>query len=1325
MTTAVLAEKPSVARDLADVLGARARGDGCLRGNGYVVTWAIGHLVTLAEPSQYDERWKAWRFADLPMVPREWRLVVAEATKDQFSHVRRVLLDPEVSRVICATDAGREGELIFRYVYEAAHCKKPVSRLWISSLTPEAIAKGFRELEDGKKFDPLARAAQGRSRADWLVGMNLSRAYSLAHDALFSVGRVQTPTLAMVVARELEIRAFVPEDYFEVAATFRRDESDPPDPRDPRDPKSYLGTWFRGDSRRLPADGEEARAIAERVLSGEATIDTITREDHKLPPPLLYDLTELQRHANRLYGMSAQRTLDVAQVLYERKKLLSYPRTDSRRLSRDIAATLPDVVAAISGPYQGKLAPGTGERPLSSRFVDDAKVTDHHAILPTTTRARAGASEGLTRDEERIYDLVCRRLLAAWHEDHRYATTRVVTRVRSPAEVVDLFASSGTSIERIGWKVLDIGEGKRDAPLLPGGLAKEDSVTVVSAAPQAKQTRPPLAFTDATLLTAMETAGRVLVDKELKDAMRDRGLGTPATRAAMLETLLRREYIVRDGKWLKATDTGIELVESVHANVKSPAMTGEWEAKLARIEEGAGDLETFMQEIEEYVGEVVKSVGVPEGRSERTLAAPARAGAPAPETSLAKGERPAPKPLLEGRSSRPTGAEALPILLRESFGFASFRPYQEAVCQAATAGRDVLLVMPTGAGKSLCYQLPGLARGGTTLVISPLIALIEDQVQKLLAYGFAAERIHSGRERTSSRAACRAYLDGKLDFLFVAPERLKVPGFPEMLARRPPTLVAIDEAHCISQWGHDFRPEYRMLGERLPLLRPAPFVALTATATPAVQDDIVSQLRLEGASRFIHGFRRTNIVVEVVEKTPGDRAEAVLALLSDEQHRPAIVYAPSRAETETLAGELSAKMRATPYHAGMTASARERAQRSFLEGSVDVVVATIAFGMGIDKPNIRTVVHTALPGSVESYYQEIGRAGRDGASSRAILFHSFVDMRTHEFFHERSYPKVAVLEAVYAKLRDEPMDKELLMARVDMNPDVFEKALEKLWLHGGARVEPDQSLVRGDPKFSLSYAKQIEFRLEQIAKMQRFAQKNVCRMLQLVRHFGDENDSGAPCGACDVCAPEGAVAKQYRTPSASEGLAAQKILSALTAKDGQTTGQLHRDLFREGELDRRSLEHIVGGLARARLVTLTDDSFVKEGVTIPFQRAHLTALGRADLRSHAPSFAMDRASAHGKKGSQRKRKPRKERAVIPDTPESEALFQALRAWRHAEAGKMRVPAFRILSDRTLRQVAHLKPDDEGTLLSVSGIGPGIAQRYGGALLEIVSRFASR
>src|SRR5882724_3675832 len=461
MSIAVVAEKPSVGRDLANALGATRRGDGTLSGNGYVVTWAIGHLVGLAEPEGIRPEWKRWRREDLPMLPERWPLTVFAATRPQFEIVRRVINAPDVESVICATDAGREGELIFRLIYEAAGCRRPVSRLWISSLTESAIREGLRRLRPARDYDDLANAALGRSRADWLVGMNLSRAYGLALDAPLSVGRVQTPTLAMLVERELAIHDFVPEDYLEVVATF---SDSPRDSRGGAAGQRYRGTWFRPGAakhpQRLPPSGEEAKAVVARALAGIARIASVNSQTKRLPPPLLYDLTELQRHVNRLYGLSAQRTLEVAQALYEKHKLLSYPRTDSRHLSAEIAGTLPSVVKAISRPYSALLAEGTGERALPRRFVDDGKVTDHHAIIPTATSA-AGCS--LNSDEQRVYALVCRRLLQAWHRDFVWAATEVITelRPRAPAtEPVDSYRSLGTAIEQQGWKILDLGEAK-------------------------------------------------------------------------------------------------------------------------------------------------------------------------------------------------------------------------------------------------------------------------------------------------------------------------------------------------------------------------------------------------------------------------------------------------------------------------------------------------------------------------------------------------------------------------------------------------------------------------------------------------------------------------------------------------------------------------------------------------------------------------------------------------------------------------------------------------------------------------------------------------
>jgi DNA topoisomerase-3 len=1373
----VIAEKPSVGRDLARVLGARERGEGCLRGEGVVVTWAVGHLVRLPEPQEINPEWRPWRRDDLPMLPTEWPLVVEPGTADQFEVVQALLADPQAAEVVCATDAGREGELIFRYIYEKAGAGLPVKRLWISSLTREAIQAGFAALKEGAAFDALADAARGRSRADWLVGMNLTRAYTLAARGLgpspvagdggssvWSVGRVQTPTLALIVAREQAIRAFVPEAYCEVEAEFavaaRQPEGGAAE-------ALYRGTWFRdkpapegeGTSRetRLPADGVEASAIAERVRTGQASIRWVAREIKRRPPPLLYDLTELQRDGNRLFGFSAARTLELAQALYETHKVLSYPRTDSRHLTADVERTLPKVLAVMSAPYKRHLAKGTGQRSLGPRFVDDARVTDHHALLPTNTPFPEAL--GHDTDEWRIYDLVCRRLLQAWHEDHVSAVTTVVTEVvaelaarhsgesRNPDDpgnwtpacagvTTDLFHSSGTTVEQVGWRLLepkaarkgkDREEGEEEGGSLPPGLAEAMPARVAQVEARAARTRPPRPYTEASLLTAMETAGRLVEDRELSDAMRERGLGTPATRAAILEGLLGRGYLERKGRALRATDKGLELVRVVHEDVKSPAMTAEWEHRLKRMERGQEPLEAFLRDIEEWVRGVVGVVGTRDWRLGM-----ARPVEPPPGPACPQGS-----PGTTGHARTPVPAGKLKRLLRTTFGIEAFRPHQEEVCRALVEGRSALVVMPTGAGKSLCYQLPGVARGGTTLVISPLIALMEDQVASLSRLGLKAERIHSGRDRAASRQACREYLEGVLDFLFVAPERLGVAGFPEMLARRPLSLVAVDEAHCISHWGHDFRPDYRMLRERLKdLAGDAPLIALTATATPRVQDDIAEQLGIPGAERFIRGFRRDNLAIEVAEVSQPDRVAAVKRVLGSARRLPAIVYTPTRKQTEAIADALQRDVRIVAYHAGMTAEARDKAQAAFLNGEADAIVATIAFGMGIDKPDVRTVIHTALPGSVEGYYQEIGRAGRDGKRASAILFHSWGDRRTHEFFHARDYPETGALRRVFEVLGEEPVEREALREGSGLGLDEFEKALEKLWIHGGALVLPDDTVRRGQEGWVGPYEEQRQSRVDRLEEMTRFTQASGCRMSALVAYFGDRADSGKACGLCDGCAPDKVVGIRLRPPTPMEVRYLEALLEALRPGEGPSVGTLFERAF-QGHLDRRTAEELLRGLARAGFVTVEEDAFSKDGRVVEFRRVRL-------VPQRAVGSTHDRLANEVRlPGEDLSKKQARRQLLLTDTPvlrrpaisrdgnlranEAEelpaevpaGLVKALKAWRLAEARRRGVPAFRVLTDRVLLGIAALQPGSEEELLQVRGMGAHLMKKHGKAILAVL------
>jgi superfamily II DNA helicase RecQ len=558
-----------------------------------------------------------------------------------------------------------------------------------------------------------------------------------------------------------------------------------------------------------------------------------------------------------------------------------------------------------------------------------------------------------------------------------------------------------------------------------------------------------------------------------------------------------------------------------------------------------------------------------------------------------------------------------------------------------------------------------------------------------------------------------------------------------MLAKRKPALIAIDEAHCISQWGHDFRPDYRMLGQYLPALRPAPVLALTATATPTVQADIVEQLGMVKPAKFIHGFRRDNLAIEVVELSMPERPGAICGLLASAERRPAIVYATSRKMSEQLAEELALRIPAAAYHAGLDAATRERVHTAFQAGELEVVVATIAFGMGIDKADIRTVIHAGLPATLEGYYQEIGRAGRDGAMSRTYLMHSYADQRTHDFFLNRDYPPADHLQQVFRALGENPQPVEELRAASKLGEEEFDKALEKLEIHGGARVDFGGSVTAGGTGWKKTYTIQAQYRAEQFEKVLRFTTSSECRMAALVRHFGDVEDARRTCGICDVCDPAGAVLRLFRRPTAVERAMVQAIAGELRTVDYKATGTLQRNLDPAGRMSRNEFDNLLDAMVRARLIEIEEAEFEKNGKVIRFRKVRLTEAG-LELRASTPVELLisdgvaeefggrGQAPARSKKTNTTSKagslKSTSTKAVeaepIKLTTAGEALATRLKEWRAAEAKQLGVPAWMVLTERTLTAIAQARPADLRQLLEINGMGPAKVERFGGAILGL-------
>ena len=606
MKSLVIAEKPSVARDIARVLGANQKNGGILEGKNYVVTWALGHLVTLADPEEYDRKYEKWEMATLPMLPKEMKLVVIRQTGRQFSVVKTQLFRKDIGEIIIATDAGREGELVARWILEKAGCHKPIKRLWISSVTDKAIKEGFANLKDGHDYDNLYRAAVARAEADWLVGMNGTRALTCKYNAQLSCGRVQTPTLAMIAKREEEIRKFVPKEYYGISL----------------ETQDVKWTWrdektksFRTFSR------ERAEQIKGRLENDALEITSVEKKAKKTMAPGLYDLTTLQREANLKYGFSAKETLNIMQRLYENHKVLTYPRTDSRYIGKDIVPTIKERLKACGiGPYR-KLAGALMNKPVqvNGSFVDDKRVSDHHAIIPTEQFVQL---DHMTNEERKIYDMVVRRVLAVLYPASQYEQVTMEAKVAG-----ETFAASGKVIKSLGWK--EVYEGGADDDLedeaddekklkdqrLPE-MKTGTRLKILKTSLNTGKTKPPARFTEATLLAAMENPVKFMEtrDKEAAKTLGETGgLGTVATRADIIEKLFHSFMMEKKGNEIHITSKAKQLLELVPEDLKKPELTADWEMKLSQIAKGRIRQGDFLHQIRDYTCEIVDEIKTGEG----------------------------------------------------------------------------------------------------------------------------------------------------------------------------------------------------------------------------------------------------------------------------------------------------------------------------------------------------------------------------------------------------------------------------------------------------------------------------------------------------------------------------------------------------------------------------------------------------------------------------------------------------------------------------------------------------------------------------------------
>ncbi|MDD9952056.1 MAG: RecQ family ATP-dependent DNA helicase [Zetaproteobacteria bacterium] len=1228
----IIAEKPIVAEAIANALGGFRHQGQYYESESILLSWTKGHVASFPLPNQLSARYRSWDLSHLPIVPTGWQPVAKKSAQAQIALLQRLAARPEIQHLVCATDAAREGELIFRFLYQLSGWTHPVQRFWTASLTPKAICTAFTQMKPSTAFDDLYQSAVARAQADWLVGINFSRGCTSLLGERFPVGRVQTPTLSLVAQRDRKIREFKEEKYRELKVVCSTEEERQAanlmclDLPVKDSAAQFVGwllraaslrtkcpdlgmSWFKdwSQTRRYTDSRQELALQLRQFCDQDLYVLYCKKEQVHLKPPLLPDLVTIQKYANRFFGYTAQQTLDVMQALYERHKVISYPRTDCRYLASDDLDTFRESLVALRKLfplYVSKLDFAHWER---QRYVSDAQATDHHAIVPTgklLTSSELG--------EKRLFDLVCRLSLATFLEpyvrEHRY----LVVGAQPLSTWVGL--SHETVTLSLGWKSCLADLHKTTAtdketkyPLQD--VAVGQPVWVVAGRVRTGATVPPQAFSDATLLSCMEMGG---ASEEVSRESRPRcGIGTAATRAGVLESLIGGGYLCREGKKITSTAKAEELLQCVPPQLQDCSLTKDWEESLEDISLGRKDKKEFLQNVVHFVTTGTEILT-------QLQKAPQIAGADNSFEEnilhMAGDEQRQDVAVTQESVTQAEQVGDLHATLARVFAMKDFRPGQEEIAREVVAGRNGLVIMPTGSGKSLCYLLPGYVRQGPVLVISPLISLIEDQVLKLTKLNLNAFSVHSGLSSAEQNEIARKYCAGEVDFLYFAPERLRSPYFVRLLQRQQPSLIAIDEAHCVSEWGHDFRVDYRYLGQRLACFVGVPRMAVTATAAPAVKHDIVEQLVLGTEyAEVIRGFWRGNLAIQVATLESYRRVAAASRFLEKQAHLPAIIYVARKADAEDIARQLAPRFRAACYHGGMDREVRRKVLNAFLAHEIEVVVATIAFGMGVDKANVRAVIHMTLPDSLASYYQQIGRAGRDGLLAQTVLFYSESDLQFRRIMFAQTYPELSKLRRGLQCVQKKPLEwldfcERLTEMKLDGFADRF--------VHWGAVEcvqQPDgvwwvKSCA--DASWEERYLERRKIKNLEIEQMYGFCfNTSDCRMAQLIRYFGD--DGKQACGHCDVCAGHERLDKILVPHQRPDAQMTRIILQSVIRKGFWSRGKLLAEVQKKVDITPADFDLALEYLAHQGKILVESASFEKAGRTQYYLKI-------CPARSHTP-----------------------------------------------------------------------------------------------------------